>query len=209
MSSAVRSSPIALTVLAMLHAQPLHPYGIQRLIKQWGKDQVVNVGQRASLYRTMDRLQTAGLVAVRETERDHQYPERTVYEITDAGRAVTREWLAEMIAVPKPDFPEFPAALSNIMMLTPQEALPLLERRATALTAMRQGMEASMAGAKGLPRVVMLESEYVLATATTQLDWIRSVIEDLRTERLSWSQEKLLALADESVAQSGAADPPV
>jgi hypothetical protein len=38
-----RSSPLALTVLALLHYQPLHPYGIQRLIKQWGKDQVVNV----------------------------------------------------------------------------------------------------------------------------------------------------------------------
>jgi DNA-binding PadR family transcriptional regulator len=208
MSSAVRSSPLALTVLAMLHAQPLHPYGIQRLIKQWGKDQVVNVGQRASLYRTIDRLQAAGLVAVRETERDHQYPERTVYEITDAGRAVTREWLTEMIAVPKPDFPEFPAALSHILMLSPQEALPLLERRETALTAIRHGMEAGMAAAEDLPRVVMLESEYVLATATTQLDWIRSVIEDLRAGRLSWSREKLLVLADESRAQSGAVAPP-
>ena len=54
MSTTVRSSPLALTVLGILHTQPLHPYGIQRLIKQWGKDQVVNVGQRASLYRTID-----------------------------------------------------------------------------------------------------------------------------------------------------------
>src|SRR5437763_6236773 len=99
--AAVRSSPLALTVLALLHGRPLHPYGIQRLIKQWGKDQVVNVGQRASLYRTIDRLRAAGLVAVRETERDQQYPERTVYEITDAGRAAAREWLEEMLAVPR------------------------------------------------------------------------------------------------------------
>ena len=34
---APRSSPLGLTVLALLHYQPLHPYGIQRLIKQWGK----------------------------------------------------------------------------------------------------------------------------------------------------------------------------
>ena len=27
------------------------PYGIQCLIKQWDQDQVVSVGQRASLYR--------------------------------------------------------------------------------------------------------------------------------------------------------------
>ncbi len=200
MSSAVRSSPLALTVLGMLHTQPLHPYGIQRLIRQWGKDQVVNVGQRASLYRTIDRLQAAGLVSVRETERGQQYPERTVYEITDAGRAVTREWLAEMLAVPKPEFPEFPVALSHIMMLTPQEAVPLLERRETALAALHQGLVAGMAAAKDLPRVLLLESEYLLATATTQLDWVRSVIEDLREGKLSWSEEELRPLADESTA---------
>jgi DNA-binding PadR family transcriptional regulator len=209
MSSAVRSSPLALTVLGMLHTQPLHPYGIQRLIRQWGKDQVVNVGQRASLYRTIDRLQAAGLVTVRETERGQQYPERTIYEITDAGRAVTREWLAEMLAVPKPEFPDFPAALSHILMLTPQEALPLLEQRETALTAIHQGLEAGMAAANGLPRVVMLESEYVLATATTQLDWIRSVIEDLRSGKLSWSAEELRPLAEESSARSGIDELPV
>ena len=65
---------------------PLHPYGIQRLIKLWGKDQVVNVGQRANLYRVINRLHEAGLIAVRQTERDQQFPERTVYELTDAGR---------------------------------------------------------------------------------------------------------------------------
>lgn len=202
MSSDVRSSPLALTVLGMLHTQPLHPYGIQRLIRQWGKDQVVNVGQRASLYRTIDRLQAAGLVAVRETERGQQYPERTIYEITDAGRAVAREWLAEMLAVPKPEFPEFPAALSHIMMVTPQEALPLLKRRETVLSAIHEGLEAGMAAAKDLPRVLMLESEYLLATATTQLIWIRSVIEDLREGKLSWSDEELHTLAAESSAQT-------
>src|ERR1700722_5640397 len=93
MTQTVRSSPLALTVLGMLHTQSLHPYGIQRLIKQGGKDQVVNVGQRTALYRTIERLEEGGLVAVRGTGRDQQYPERTVYEITDAGRAATRQWL--------------------------------------------------------------------------------------------------------------------
>jgi len=196
MSSTVHGSPLALTVLGMLHTQPLHPYGIQRLLKQWGKDQVVNVSQRTSLYRTIDRLQEAGLVSVQETGRDQQYPERTVYAITDAGRAATREWLEEMLAVPRQEFPEFPAALSHVMMLTPQEALDLLARRETLLTAMHQGLEAGLASTAGMPRVISLESEYVLATATAQLTWLRSVIDDLRTGRLSWSEAELKALLD-------------
>ena len=204
MSTTVRSSPLALTVLGMLHTQPLHPYGIQRLIKAWGKDQVVNIGQRASLYRTIDRLHAAGLVAVVETERNHQYPERTVYTITDAGRAATRQWLEEMLAVPKQDFPEFPAALSHAVMLPPHETLALLERRETLLTAMHQGLEAGLAATAGMPRVISLEAEYVLATASAQLAWVRSVIDDLRTGRLSWMEEELKALLEDDSARQGA-----
>jgi DNA-binding PadR family transcriptional regulator len=180
----------------MLHTRPLHPYGIQRLIKQWGKDQVVNVSQRVSLYRTIDRLQAAGLVAVAETERDHQYPERTVYTITDAGRAATRQWLEEMLAVTKQEFPEFPAALSHVVMLTPQETLGLLERREALLNAMHEGLAAGLASPEGMPRVISLEAEYMLATATAQLAWVRSVIDDLRTGRLSWTEEQLTALIE-------------
>src|SRR5881227_1735332 len=96
-AASVKSSPLGLTVLTLLHHRPLHPYGIQQLLKQWGKEQVVNVGQRAGLYRTIERLEAGGLIAVRQTERDQQYPERTVYEVTDEGREVTREWLEQML----------------------------------------------------------------------------------------------------------------
>ncbi|MDH6119556.1 DNA-binding PadR family transcriptional regulator [Kitasatospora sp. GAS204A] len=191
-----RSSPLALTVLALLHYKPLHPYGLQRLVKAWGKDQVVNVGQRASLYRTIDRLQEAGLVAVRETERDQAYPERTVYEVTDAGRVVAREWLIEMLAVPKQEFPQFPAALSNLVMLDPQEIPEVLERRLRATEEQLAGLAATLAGGgqDGLPRAVLLETEYLHAVTRAEVEWLRAVIDDLRSGRLTWSVEQLMAL---------------
>src|SRR3954471_13811472 len=105
-----RRSPLALAVLALLSYRPLHPYGVQRLIKDWGKDTVVNVGQRASLYKTMERLLAAGRTGVRETTRDQQRPEPTIYELTEEGRKTASGWMAEMLAVPKPEYPEFPAA---------------------------------------------------------------------------------------------------
>ena len=205
MTQTVRSSPLALTVLGMLHTQPLHPYGIQRLIRAWGKDQVVNVGQRTALYRIIERLEEAGLVAVRGTGRDQQYPERTVYEITGAGRAATRQWLEEMLAQPRREYPEFPVALSHLMMLTPAEALDQLERREQALAALHAGLQVGLAATAGLPRVLTLESEYVAATSAAQLAWLRSVITDLRSGRLAWSGQELLvtALSDAQAAQTG------
>src|ERR1700689_714644 len=92
----------------MLVPGPLHPYGIQRLIKHWGKDKVVNVGQRANLYKTIKRLHEAGLIAVRQTERDQQYPERTVYELTDAGHDASGAWITGMLPRPRHEYPRFP-----------------------------------------------------------------------------------------------------
>ena len=51
-----RRSSIALAVLAFLYERPMHPYRMQQLIKERGKDEVINVRQRASLYQTIDRL---------------------------------------------------------------------------------------------------------------------------------------------------------
>ncbi|MFC8260048.1 PadR family transcriptional regulator [Streptomyces sp. NPDC057291] len=201
--SAPRSSPLALTVLALLHYKPLHPYGVQRLIKDWGKEQVVNVSQRASLYRTIERLNGAGLIAVRETGRDQQYPERTVYEITDAGRETARAWLEEMLSAPKQEFPEFPAALSNLLLLTPRDMADVLDQRTDALTEKLDGLESALAEqtGQGLPRITRLETEYLRAVTVAELEWVRAVVNDLRTGGLSWSQERLDALAAGLVQQ--------
>ena len=205
MSTTHRASPLGLTVLALLHFQPLHPYGIQRLIKQWGKDQVVNVGQRASLYRTIERLLAAELIAVRETGRDQQYPERTVYELTDAGREAMRAWLREMLAEPRQEFPQFPAALSFVLMLAPQEALEVLEKRAETLAESLAGYEKNLAEqleVYGLPRVSMLEDEYLRAVTAAELDWIRAVGDDLRSGRLNWTAEELIGFAQSTGQQA-------
>ncbi|MFD5388258.1 PadR family transcriptional regulator [Streptomyces sp. NPDC127074] len=205
MTASVKSSPLGLAVLALLHYRPLHPYGIQQLLKQWGKEQVVNVGQRAGLYRTIERLQAGGLITVRQTERDQQYPERTVYEVTEEGRAVTREWLEQMLAVPKAEFPVFPAALSNMLLLSPDEAAPILERRAARLAAQRAELERQSAeAATGLPRITLIENEYLLAVLDAEERWLRGVLSDLRDGSLTWSPEMLAAFQEASASGSAA-----
>ncbi|WP_329415436.1 PadR family transcriptional regulator [Nocardia vinacea] len=193
-STQFKRSPLAMALLGILHLEPMHPYAIQRRIKEWGKDKVVNVTQRAALYKTIGRLQEAGLVTVRETGRDQQYPERTVYEITDAGRATCATWLAEMIGEPRNEYPEFPAALSFLMLLGPEGARTELERRAKSVRAKLAEMDADakQAAAMQLPRVVMLEDEYQRAVTEAELRWLDAVIADLAAGTLTWSRESLL-----------------
>jgi DNA-binding PadR family transcriptional regulator len=187
----VRPSPLALTVLGMLGGGPLHPYAIQTRMKAWGKDKVVNVGQRANLYKTIERLRDAGLIAVRATERDQRFPERTVYELTDDGWRTAREWLTEMLATPRNEFPEFPAALSFLFGLPPAEAAAALERRAERLRASLADLDRELRDESGPPRLFLLETEYVRAVLATELEWVTGVVEDLRSGGLTWSREEM------------------
>ena len=194
----VRSSPLALAVLSLLHAAPLHPYAIQRLLKEWGKDKVINVGQRANLYKTIKRLLQAGLIAVRQTERDQQYPERTVYELTEAGRLAAHNWLTDMVVRPRNEFPQFPAALSFLMMLAPDEARMALEQRANALRGQLATVEADLANyGATLPRVTLMDDEYQRTMIGAELAWVDGVLADLTAGALTWSYEDLATLAEQ------------
>jgi DNA-binding PadR family transcriptional regulator len=186
----MRPSPAALAVLSLLHVGPLHPYGMQRLLKLWGKDAVVNVGQRANLYKTIKRLHEVGLVAVRQTERDQQYPERTVYELTDAGRQAANLWLAQMVATPRREFNEFPAAMSFVMLLDPATTRNALQQRVDHLEPQLAKITADLtAYARTLPRVTLLDTDYQRAILTAELKWLRRVIKDLDSGDLSWTEE--------------------
>jgi DNA-binding PadR family transcriptional regulator len=191
---AFRRSPLALAILCLLENGPMHPYGIQRLIKQWGKDQVVNVGQRTSLYRMIVRLEDAGLIAVGDTERDERYPERTTYHLTDAGRTTSRQWLADILRSPRNEFPEFPAALSFLMMLKPAEAIELFDRRhaqvAQRIADLTSDLGSEIEGYE-IPAVAFVETEYQLAMANAELGWLAATLDALRTGKLSWDPETL------------------
>ena len=96
MSTERPPSPLGLAVLCLLYGGPLHPYRMQRLLKEWGKDQVINVGQRSSLYKTIGRLSESGLIAVRQTERDPAYA-GVVHARVPLARKRSRRWFSVCI----------------------------------------------------------------------------------------------------------------
>jgi len=201
----VRHSPLALAVLAMLTETPMHPYRMQQLIKARGKDEVINVGQRNSLYQTIDRLVRGDLIAIRETERDGAFPERTVYEITEAGRDTARLWLREQLAQPARDFPAFPAALSFLPLLSADDACRQLETRIGALERelIRFDEATEHATQLQVPRLFLLEGELVRAQLVVELDWVRTVVTDLKAGTLTWSPEWLEEISQRFTLPAG------
>jgi DNA-binding PadR family transcriptional regulator len=165
---------------------------MQRLIKERGKDQVIKVEQRASLYQTIGQLLRAGLITFWETERQEGFPERTVYKLTDKGHETAVVWLREMLSTPAQEYPEFPAAVSLLPILTPEDAIRQLEIREGRLADQIASMDKEIQTyAAGLPRLFLLEAEYMRVVLEAELKWVRSIIADLRSGELTWNQEWL------------------
>jgi len=191
-----RRSSLGLIVLWMLIDEPMHVYRMQKQLEAQGKDRVVNVRSRATLYQAIERLVRDGLVEVAQTERAEGYPDRVVYAVTEAGRETARAWLHEMLRTTHNDYPDFIAALSILFALPPDEARRDLELRAERLAAELADIDAAFADApEGLPRLFLLEEECRRAIVQAELAWVRSVVDDLREGRLTWSEEWLRDVA--------------
>ena len=180
---------MALAVLAFLYEKPMHPYRMQQLIKERGKDEVINVQQRARLYQTIRQLLQAKLIRIRETERGPKRPERTIYELTEEGRQTMYQWLREMLSKPASEFPEFPAALAYLALLTPEDAQAQLQTRANALAVEIARIEQQLQEAiQHVPRLFLIEMEYLRTTLAAELAWVHSLIQDLQTKEITWSE---------------------
>jgi DNA-binding PadR family transcriptional regulator len=190
-------SPLWMIVLALACEEPMHPYRMQTLIKQRGKDNVANVAQRNSVYQTIDALLRAGLISVLETSRQERRPERTVYEATEQGRQALRSWIRAGISTPAREFPEFPAVLSVLYGVGGAEDLrALLESRVTALDGRLAELEKPV---PGVPRLFLLEIEYMAAVVRAEVQWLRGVIADLRSRRLTFpTVEEMLRLTTQA-----------
>jgi hypothetical protein len=136
-----------------------------------------------------------GLVEVRETVRTETHPDRIIYAITDAGRDIAHDWLRQMLSTAGEDYPDFIAALSILFGLPPDDARRQLELRAEKLAARLADSESELTANPHIPRLFLLEEEYRRAILAAELDWLRSVIDDLRVGRITWNEEWLRGIA--------------
>ncbi|WP_240913376.1 PadR family transcriptional regulator [Paenibacillus favisporus] len=197
MNTVIKKSPVALAILCFLIEEPMHPYRMQQLIKERGKDEVINVRHRTSIYQTIDRLHRDHAIAIHEKKKNEGKPDFIVYEITDMGRNAAYSWIREMLSTPAQEFLEFPAAISFLALLTPEEVVSLFTQRLGTLQNTLAGLEEQMQTqmSTGLPRLFLLESEYQGAVLRAEMEWLQSVIADIQSHKLKWSMEELRNIA--------------
>src|SRR5918911_235056 len=126
------SNPLALAVMALLYERPMHPYEMVSVMRERGKHESVRF-KYSSLYSVVEVLEREGLILPLETRREGRRPERTIYGLTEAGRAEFLTWLRELLREPVKEYTQFAAGLSFLPALPPDEAVALLEERARHL----------------------------------------------------------------------------
>ncbi|MEV6811067.1 PadR family transcriptional regulator [Micromonospora sp. NPDC051296] len=169
---------MALAVLSVLVHRPMHPYEIASALRGWGKDQDMPI-KWGSLYTVVGNLDKHGFITAVESVRAGRRPERTVYRITDAGRAELVDWARELLATPMAEYPRFRAGLSVLAAVHPDEAADLLRQRLRQVVENITAARAELAGhSTEVPRLFLIESEYDLAMREAEAAWIRTVLAD-------------------------------
>jgi DNA-binding PadR family transcriptional regulator len=170
---------LALAVLTTVMTKPMHPYEIASVLRARGKDQDIPI-KWGSLYRVVQNLSRHGLLRPTQSERRGGRPERTVYEITDDGRAEVVDWVSELIAQPELGAFGFKAGLSFLAVLPPDVAADLLGQRTDALQAQVTADRARLAAvAAEIPRLLFVESEFDLAVREAELAWARGLLTEI------------------------------
>lgn len=169
---------MALAVLATVVQRPMHRYEMASVMRARGKDRDMDI-KWGSLYTVVQNLEKNGYLESVGVTRQGARPERTVYQITDAGRDELVAWTRELIAEPAAEHTRFIAGLSVLAVLGPQDVIELLGRRVDRLTETTDALRRQLEQASDVPRLFLIEDEYRIAMTRAEIDWTRSLLDEV------------------------------
>jgi DNA-binding PadR family transcriptional regulator len=176
-----------------LYERPMHPYEVSTTLRQRQKHESIRLNY-GSLYAVVDSLEKRGLITAKGTERSGRLPERTIYELTDAGHLEMHDWLTELMSTPVNDYPGFGAALTFLPALAPDDVVALLKERAQRLEFQLAEMASSreLVEKRGLPRLFWIEAEFHKVLREAELRFVLDTVDEIETgtlDGLTWWRE--------------------
>lgn len=180
-------TPLAISTLALLAEQDMHPYEMYQLLIQRGEDRLVKV-RPGSLYHTVNRLEAHNLVRVTGTEREGNRPERTTYEITEEGKDILSTQVTTMLATLVNEYPEFPLAISEAHNLSGTVVITMLRQRLVSLTEEIVGFDTILESVlrQGTQRKYWVNLTYQKAVLQAEIAWITTFIAELESGDIDW-----------------------
>ncbi|OBF27435.1 PadR family transcriptional regulator [Mycobacterium sp. ACS4331] len=180
-------TPLGVSVLALLRQRPMHGYEMFQTLTNRRDARIVKV-RPGSLYHVVARLAEEDLIRSTATGRDGNRPERTIFEITQAGVDALTSGVRDLVATPVNEFPRFVAGLAELDNLDRASAVAAVRSRVAALEADLADLATGSASGD-TPAMHLSALDYLTATTRTKLDWLREFADSLESGRVGWRDE--------------------
>jgi DNA-binding PadR family transcriptional regulator len=174
-----------LAILGLLTEGDSHPYELRQNMKERAMHQYMKV-QDGSLYYAIEQLKKAGLVDVVEVIREGNRPDKTVYRITEAGRAEFEKLLLEQLMEPARIHNPIYAAVAFSDHVDAKTIARKLEERIAEMETFGKHMKDVYEEHIGtIPRSGLHLMLGLLEHSETELKWLRRLHKDAVADKLS------------------------
>lgn len=176
-----------LVILGLLMEANRHTYEIRQTMKERGMTNYMKL-QDGSLYYAMDQLHKEGLVEALEVVRDTNRPEKTIYQITEAGKRKFQELLSHQLHEEIKHYHPLYVALPFTVHGDQAKIADILEHKILEQKMIMNKMKSLYNEHLTIvPRVVLQMMVGSYKRAFTELKWLEELQRDAREGRL---QEK-------------------
>lgn len=117
-----------LFVLGVLNQRDAHGYEIKEIAREWRLEKWSDIGY-GSIYHALGAVQKEGLIREIAVEQEGGRPPRSVYRITDAGRAALLDLVRETAVTGFDERHPINLAIGFLVLLPAEERAALLEER--------------------------------------------------------------------------------
>jgi len=175
-------SSIRLLILGVLsRKQPIHGYEIRRELELWKADRWANIAY-GSIYSALNKMAEEGLIEPAHIEHNDKQTARTVYTITERGKAEFERLLRQYWWELKPTIDPFQIALSFMDDLPASELQDALRHRADQLhtfilTLNHAKTEETRTTQNS--RLISESTRLMIAHGETELRWIEEALDKI------------------------------
>lgn len=171
---------VRLVILGLLRKAPLYGYEIKQIIEEHMSDWTsIAFG---SIYFALDKMAEEGFVEKVSVEKEGKRPSRSVYQITQPGRAEFMRLLREGWQDVERQYYSLDVYLFFLDALPPEEILAFLRARQSVLKETLRHVEShrdeEMTNPE-IPTVARAIFEHSIAHTRAELSWVTDVLEKM------------------------------
>jgi DNA-binding PadR family transcriptional regulator len=173
---------VRLVLLGLLRERPLYGYEIKQIIEEHMNDWTsIAFG---SIYFALDKLASEKFVEKVDVEQDSKRPSRSVYQITESGRAEFLRLLRENWKQVERQYFSIDICLFFLETLPREEVKTYLKTRQTALQTALGYIQSHRDEQLALPEVPRLATaifEHTLVHTQAELNWVTDFLQKLES----------------------------